>query len=153
MTITQKTLMWATILCVVGVAFVIIGFVIRLNKLAQPVLLFDLPVEVCSTIPFGNSGLYFGLEVDSICYVRGHPVTVPHAQGFPYDSLPDHAYFAVKGMKVIRFVEDSFHSVYGKFILEPANTNAIYFYRHRGRYFRPGPEAIQVIKLYANRDE
>ena len=128
-----------------GIVVVIIGSVIRLNKLSQPVLLFDLPVEACSTIPFWYSNLlYFGREVDSICYGQGHPETIPHAQGFPYDSLPDHAYFAVKGMKVARFVENSFHSVYGKFILEPANTNAVYFYRHRGRYFRPGPEALVI---------
>ena len=119
--------------CVTAFAACVAGWLVWYYQGLKPELLFELPVESCGTLHFGDQVQYprswpmdRSFEVGRICREKGFRSEVTLGK---YD-----AFFAVKGKKAKRFVVERFHNVHGYIEFEPADTSTVYFYRYRKRY-------------------
>lgn len=127
----KKTFLYFAVFCVILFVLTICGWLIWHYQGLKPELLFELPVAKCKTIRLNTNNLNrvwltYGSEVDRIC----------RSKGFKSELRGTHdSFFAVSGNKAIRFVPEGFHGVKGDIEFERADSNKVYFYRYRARYY------------------
>ena len=130
----KKVFLLLSLSCISAFAVFVAGWLVWHYQGLKPELLFELPVESCETLSFGDQVKYpwswpmdRSLEVTRICREKGfHSELVFNtSQG---------AFFALNGRKAKRFIPYGFHYVHGTIEFEAADANTIYFYRFRKRY-------------------